>query len=302
MPFRSPCSPHTSAAPARPLLLARLGALILLCIGGLQTGCRHTPGVPWEQQPLPESAPQLDAVLAGLAANDRAVETFRGPCAFTMDSPDVSGVQRLHRSSVYFRRPADLHVVGRKYGSTVVRLTCVGSEFLFAFPTEKEFYYRLAGEQRASVDFSVSPADIAREMFFPEDWADIDRERVGMTDFDPESQTVEVAVATAGRRAVKRRLTIKGPPWVVVENERLNRRGEVVAVTSAGGYRLVEGVYLPTWTESVFPLDATRMRLDFRKIIPNAEIPDAYFDIQAQAAQLGIQLDRVPGAAQQGEY
>ena len=44
-------------------------------------------------------------------------------------------------------------------GSTVVRLTAVGSEFLMEFPTEKEYYYRFEGEQVAAVEFSVSPVD-----------------------------------------------------------------------------------------------------------------------------------------------
>lgn len=286
------------AALARgPLACVLLGVLAVSAVG-----CRTTPGTPWEQRALPPGTPALEEIVAGLAANEKALDTFRGACSFTLESPELAATQYLQKSSVYFRRPADLQVVGRKYGSTVVRLTCVGSEFLIEFPTEKEYYYRFEGEQVSEAEFSVSPSDIAREMFLAEDWSQLPVERLRLVSYDPDKQQGGIVVLEPGGSTVRRRVIVQGAPWVVIANERLNSRGEVISSTTSGDYRDVAGVYLPAWVESVFPQAATRMRLDFRALVPNEPLPDTHFDIAARAAELRILLDRAPGEPQQGKY
>jgi hypothetical protein len=277
-------------------------AAVLAGFAVCAAGCKTTPGTPWEQRPLPPGTPALEEIVAGLAANEQALDTFQGACAFTLESPELAATQYLQKSSVYFRRPADLRVIGRKYGSTVVRLTCVGSEFLIEFPTEKEYYYRFEGERVSQVEFSVSPSDIAREMFLPEAWSQLPEDRLRLVSYDPDTQQAGIVVLEPGGRAVRRRVIAQGAPWVVAVNERLNSRGEVIARTTAGDYRDVHGVYLPAWVESAFPQAGTRMRLDFRALVPNEPLPDKDFDIAARAAELRILLERAPGEPQQGKY
>lgn len=280
-------------------MFRRAALLALLVLVG--AGCRHL-GSALDRGPVPEGAPGAGEILADLAANDAALNNFRGPCSVTLESPKLAATQVLQQSSVYYRRPSDLHVAGRKYGSTVMRLTCAGKEFLIEFPTEDEYYYRLEGEFVGAVDFSVSPADIAREMFFPEPWATLPPERLLITGYDDTAKTATVEVLDANHNYVYRRMLLQGRPWVVVQNERFDLQGRVVAITRLGDYRVIDGVYLPASVEAVFPLEQTSMRLEFRQLKPNTPIEDKYFDIDGRAGELRIRLDKSTGAPQQGKY
>lgn len=273
--------------------------LALLVLAG--AGCRHL-GTELERSPLSPGAPGPEEILADLAANDAALDNFRGPCSVILESPKLAATQVLQQSSVYYRRPSDLHVVGRKYGSTVMRLTCAGKEFLIEFPTEDEYYYRLEGEFVGAVDFSVSPADIAREMFFPESWATMAPERLAVTGYDAATQIVLAELLDEDRNFVQRRLQFQGRPWVVVHDERFDSEGRVVAVTTLRDYRVIDGIHLPAQVEAVFPLEETSMKLEFRQIKPNTMIEDKYFDIDGRASELRIDLDKSTDAPQQGKY
>lgn len=280
-------------------MFRRAAILALFVLAG--AGCSHL-GTELERTPLPEGAPCADEILGDLAANDAALNNFRGPCSVTLESPKLAATQVLQQSSVYYRRPSDLHVVGRKYGSTVMRLTCVGKEFLIEFPTEDEYYYRLEGEFVGAVDFSVSPADIAREMFFPEPWATLPPERLLVTAYDAPAQRATVEVLDEGREYVYRRMLLQGRPWVVVQDERFDLQGRVVAVTKLRDYRAIDGIYLPAWVEAVFPMEQTSMRLEFRQLKPNTMIENKYFDIDSRASELQIVLDKSTNAPQRGKY
>ncbi len=276
--------------------------LIALAILPMIVAACQRPGKELVRAPLPPGAPDAAVILADLAAHDAAVQSFRGPCSVTLESPDLAGKQVLHKSSVYFLRPDKLHVTGRKYGSTVMRLTSVGGEFLIEFPSEKEYYYRFEGERVESVAFSVSPSDIAREMFFPEPWATLDGAQTRLSTYDAASQSARFEVFEADGRHIRRVVTVQGPPWVLVRNERLDHAGRAVSVTTLSDYRRFDGVYMPTTVEAVFPLDATSMTLSFREIRTNTPIEDAWFDIDARARELRILLDKTADRPQQGKY
>lgn len=275
---------------------------LLIPVLWVLTGCQIPGGTRWQQQPLPEGAPTAAIILEDLARSEAALQNFRGTGSFILDTPDLASAQALHQSSVYFRRPADLHVLGRKYSRTVVRLTCVGDEFLFEFPTEKEYYYRVDGAFFASVEMLVSPADIAREMFLPETWSAMPPDRLEVTAYDPGSQRAELTVYAHDGVTPVRRIDVQGPPWVLIRNERLAAGRGPVAVTTLGNYREIDGLYLPMVIDAVFPSEATRMKLDFRRVVPNEPMEDRRFDIGAIAAEAGIALDRQSDQPQQGAY
>ena len=182
-----------------------------------------------------------------------------------------------------------------------MRLTCAGKEFLLELPTEDTFYYSLEGERVSAVDFSVSPSDIAREMFLPEDWGKIPEKRVQLTAYDEAAQLATLEIHDdAGR--MTRRLLLHGVPWVITRNERFDAEDRLVAITEMGDYRDFEGVHMPAWVEAVYPSEETSMRLEFRQLRPNVRIEGKYFDIDGRAAELGITLDRTSAAPQQGKY
>ena len=271
--------------------LARAGAAtsgVVACVAAcvVAAGCASL-GQRVERGTSPLGGTQdVEIILHDLAANDTAVQNFKATGAFTLESPEFEAVKVFKLGRIFFRRPDELCVEGRKYGgSTVFRLTCVGSQFLIEFPFSRDDpYYQLEGEHFDSVPFSVSPSDIAREMFFPEAWADIKPRKVRMTDH-PDDGPVVLEIP---RRSYRRRLVVVGPPWDVVRSERLDKRGRVVAVTSKRDHRIEGGVRFPAYIAVHFPGEQTRMTFTIRRVFVNTDLDDADFDIEARAREAGL--------------
>ncbi len=141
----------------------------------LGAGCAHSGrerlGAAVSQAELPPGTPSAEVILADLADNDAAIENFRASGKFILKSPQLQETLLLPQSSITFRRPADLSVTGRKMGSPVGRLTCVGEEFLLEVATKHEYLHGERGARFDSVSREVSPADYAKETFLQEDWS-----------------------------------------------------------------------------------------------------------------------------------
>ncbi len=266
---------------------------LCLCVLILVAGGCARLGERVQQGALPEGAPEIKAILADLAANDAALKNFKAKGAFTLESPDFAAVKKFDDGFIAFRRPADLCVIGRKYlGMAVFHLTCVGSKFLIEFPAtpEEKPYYKLEGEQFKDVPFSVSPSDIAREMFLPESWDELKSKEARLTAYDAAAQTATIEVGP--KRSPRRRLVVTGPPWRVVKSERLGDDGATLAVTTKVDYRDVDGIMFPAKVDASFPSEQTRMTLDMRKIWPNTQLDPALFDIKARATEAGVHPER----------
>ena len=263
---------------------------ILLLSGILASGCAHFAGKQVQQGALPEGAPEAAAILKDLAANDARVSSFRANGAFTLESPQFQEAKKYFKeSSITYRRPADLSVIGKKLGSTAFRLTCVGEEFLIEFPATRDApYYRLSGEKYRNVPFSVSPSLVAREMMFPEPWADLPLREVRVTAYDAATQKAMLEIGS--KRAVRRRVEVKGIPWVIVRDERLNPDGTVIALCTREDYCEVDGALFPKKIDIQFHTEQTRMTFDMRQITVNPKIDDGVFDIKTRAREAGVDL------------
>jgi hypothetical protein len=262
-------------------------ALCLFLAACARLGERLQPGV------VPAGAPKVETILADLAANDSAVRNFKATGAFTLRSPDLAAVKTFKEGLIAFRRPADLCVIGRKYlGAAVFRLTCVGSEFLIEFPaSHEEPYYRLEGEHFQSVPFSVSPSDIAREMFLPESWSELKPREVTLTGYDTAAQRATLAIGP--KRSPRRRIEVlRLSAWVVVRSERLDPDGNVLAIATKDDYHDIESVHFPAYVDAQFPGEETRMTFEMRKVWPNTELDNSLFDIKARAREAGVDLTR----------
>lgn len=278
-------------APALRCLTSLLSAALALVV---LSGCVSHLGARIEHAPLPPGAPNPEEIMAELAANDSAVQSFRAKGTFTVESPDLSGAKTFRNGSISFRRPASLSVLGRNdLGMAAFRLTCVGSEFLIEFPASKdEPYYRLEGERFADVPFSVSPSDIAREMFLPESWGELRAREYRLVAFDALKQ--EATIEIGPKRQPRRRVVVRGPEWVVMRSERLDDDGNVIALCTKGDYRLFEGMRFPAAVEACFPNEATRMTFEMRTIRLNGELKDDDFDIRARAREAGLDVSNAP--------
>lgn len=264
----------------------------LLCAATL-AGC-GTLGTRIERTRIDPGAPTVREVVQDLAANEAAVKSFRAAGSFTLESPEFDSIKKFRGGRILFRRPTDLYVQGnhRITNITLFRLTSSGEEFVMVFPTEKEqSFYQIEGEQFEDVPFTVSPADVALEMFLPEQWGELGRRDVRLVEYSAE--TGEAMLEVGPRRAPRRRVWAArvgqlNPRWVVVRNVRLTDEGRVLAHTESTDYHELEGVSFPAVVDAWFPTEETRMRFEMRNIRLNVDLPDEEFDVQARAAELGL--------------
>ena len=285
MPFQFNAFAHMVPAAARPLLM-------LMAVAALVSGCMSV-GEGVEFAPTAEAVPEIERILRDLAANDAHVKNFRGAGTFTLESPEFDAVKKF-RGSIKFRRPSDLYVQGnhRITNIPLFKLTCVGSEFLMEFPgSQDRSFYQFEGTRYVDVPFSVSPSDIAREMFLPEDWRRIKRRevRVLRVGVDGNVAILEIGPKNAPRREIEvARVNPENPRWVVVKNTRLADTGDVIARTTLEGYSAIGAALFPTSIDAWFPTEQTRMTFTMRNIRLNTNLPNEDFDIRARARELNL--------------
>lgn len=247
------------------------------------SGCVHL-GEQFQPQPLPAGAPTVQAILQDLAANDEGIASFLATGAFTLKSPRIDTVYRLSESRIVYQRPDRLHVLGRKYGRAGLRLASVGSAFLLEFPTEKTFYFRPEGEHFESVDFSVSPVDIAREAFLPEVWSQLEPRQVQLLSYDAAEQRAVLSISGAGRRGQPyRRVVVRGAPWIVETSELYDSGGRMLALTEKSGYHALDGFRFPAEVSLTFPGEEAFMTFSMRRIELNTPADPALFAVDARA-------------------
>lgn len=268
--------------------MSRCRCFAVWAMGLTLTGCVHL-GQRFEQVQAPEGAPSVEAILGGLAENEAHIEHFLAKGKFFLKTPELDAVYSLPQSSISFRRPADLYVEGRRYTVPALRLTCSEEEFLIELPTEKQYLHRTRGESLPGVSFSVTPLDVAQEMFLPEGWDRLAPSRVRIEQFDAKENTAVLVVLSKGlRKQPIRRLWVQGVPWVVTRNERLDpKSGACVAETTKSDYRVENGVRFPAAIDSKFPEQNAEMRIELRSFDLTKTPEDAEFDIGAKLKDLG---------------
>ena len=276
--------------------------LVMLALSATLYGCAGL-GQRVDLAPLPEGAPTVTEILHDLADVAR-IENFRGAATFTIESPEFDAIKKF-RGIIRFQRPTKLFVQGnhRITNIPLFKLTCVGAEFLMEFPgSQDQSFYQLEGERYDDVPFSVSPSDIVREMFLPEEWDEIGRKDARVIAFDPEKNiaTLSIGPSAAPRRWIEvARIDPENPTWVVVRNVRLDETGRVIAETRLAGYNAIGTAMFPTEIDAWFPTEATRMTFKMRNIRLNTDLPPDTFDLRTRALEL--QLAEIRPGQREGE-
>lgn len=232
-----------------------LAAVLML---GAMTGCK-TLGERMQRGALPPGAPSEQEVLADLAENDAKIQSIsESNATLTLRSPRLKATQVVS-ADIKFERPDRLRIVGRQraFRTEVFRITSVGNDFVVDIPSEGPPTYRHAGETIEGVPFTVSPSDIARELFLPEDWSRLRRDDVRVTGYEP--GTGQATLEVGPKERPRRRVTVAGPPWHVVLSERMDEQGKVVARTTLSDYREYEGLRFPETVAAVFPEEETEL-------------------------------------------
>ena len=233
---------------------------IIVAVAAL-AGCVHMRRPETSVVPA-KGAPNAKAIVADLAANDARIDSFREKQALlSIKSPKLRATQVVS-ADVGFRRSGDLFIVARQrmhLGGIAFRLVSVGDVYAVRIPSEHRTVRGTAGEPVEDVPFAVSPSDIARALFLPEDWATLDPTEVRVSAFDPATSTATLLIGP--KEAPRHRLTVSGPPWRVITSERIDERGQVYAKSTRSDYRDWNAISFPTTIEAVFPEYETEVKL-----------------------------------------
>ena len=225
--------------------------------------------------------------MESLAANDARIETFRAGGQSIIQSSQLEAVQRFRTGRVLFQRPADLFVEGKvAVGAVAMRMISTGDQYLIEFPVLREYYGKVDGVDVEPVPFDVPPIEIAREMFFPVDWREVNPRKCAAVEYDAAAQRLVFRFRES--RRLDRLVTVTGPPWVVVQNDRIER-GQVVASTVSSEHNVKDGIRFPTRVVATFPEYDTTMEFRMRNIRYNEPIEERYFTIDDERlAEIGL--------------
>ena len=273
-------------------ILSRISQYFLCLALFLLAGCAHLgnrveftePGV---------DLPDIEVILSNLAENDAAVSSMKASGVFKIESPKLESSKKF-RGRLVFERPDRLYVEGSKLAGAIVvfKMTCVGPQFLMEFPGEKESnFYELNGTDFENVAFSVSPSDIVREMFLPEDWVKIKKRSVQLIAYNASENKVTLELRQRWRlhRTLElQQVNPENPRWVIIRHLRYDDSGHDLAITELSKYNEIDGVLFPEDVDAYFPTEETRMTFKLKDIRLNSDVSESTFDIEARARELQL--------------
>ena len=259
-----------------------LSKIVLFMMIIFYAGCVRL-GNRLETIPLPPGAPDKIELVKGLAENETAMTSFRATGTVVIKIPEVESTQISRESTLHFRYPNNLYVIGRQYGTRIIELTYTDDAFLLEFPTRREYCLRLTAEEFNT----LTSADIVREMFTPESWQTLQEDLIRITFYDEASQTATVELWVRDPKLrLKRTLLVQGAPWVILESQLCDKGGNIIAHTTNSFFQEEDGIRYPTQIETQFPGEKAWMRFTMRRVDVNVPIEDTAFDISGKADKL----------------
>ena len=234
-------------------------------------GCSHLYVRPMVIPPFQEG--DVGRAVETLAERQNRLQNFKAKVKFSIESPELEKKQKF-RGNLAVEIPDKLRLVSSgAFGRKLFDLISVGKSFLLHVPSEQKVFYEQEGMEVESLPFSVSPNDITKELFIPEDWDRIDLADVKL--ISPGGRRTTIAVYDEGR--LKRKLWLERPRWLLVRDELYAEDGTLRAVTVLGRYRRMEEMWLPTYLEAHYPLRQTRMVMNLGSISVNTELNPRLF-------------------------
>jgi len=238
-------------------------ALCLLLLT-FAAGCGSL-GSPFQRYPIPQSAPSAADILTDLARNDGAIAGFRAAGAFIVETPEIA--KRRFQGRVVYQRPHDLSLRGNHpvLGTRIFEMECRGDAWVIDIPSENQ---RFTGHGAAEFDgvegVSVTPFDIAREVFFQEDWDAVVPDQAEMLRYSPRTQSAVLVITRPD--GLRRRIEVSGAPWVVTRSSLYTPEGELLSEVERSEYREVDGFRVASRVTAVFPLNSAGFEFRLRSI------------------------------------
>jgi len=246
-------------------------------------GCSHLYVRPMVIPPFREG--DVERAVDTLAQRQNGLQNFKAKVKFSLESPDLERRQRF-RGNIAVQMPDKLRLVSSgAFGRKLFDLISVEKSFLLHFPSERKVFFEQEGVEVESLPFSVSPSDIARELFLPEDWGQIDLDNVEL--IAPGGRRTTIAVNSQGR--LKRKLWLERPRWLLVRDELYAEDGTLRAVTVLGRYRRIQEMWLPTYLEAHYPMRETRMVMNLGSVMVNTELHPRMFVFPEKLLLMAVQ-------------
>lgn len=235
----------------------------------LLSGC-VTKGTPVERGLMAEGAPSPALIIADFARNDGAINTFEVTgVQFILESPRITEQILRGRSLVAFERPDKLYISARepRTGTQVIRLAVKGDTAYLQLRTRDEYRRELweEGEMVDDLAIPVSPREIVREAFLPEDWGGLSRSEYRLVAFDQDAQLATIDIGDKDeprRRIVAARM---GDGTWTLARALYYRDGVVAAESEMSAYRDYDGIRFPTSVKLAFIEEATELTLELTK-------------------------------------
>ncbi len=253
---------HVSVRHSAKYWISVLGAICL-------AGCATHRAAQLEHK-IPDADAKKQAILADIQTNAAQLQSMAALANFTfVQRKDDT---RSFQGSVMFKQPDKLYVRGNHYpsGAKIFEMASNGSQWYADFAMDNQFY----SSRQEHAGLAVTPLDIARELFFPDDWKDA--AQIILTKYDTNTGQAELLIRA--KKSLVRKVALAGPPWTVVESVMLDHLGREVVKTSRGAYHEENGIRFPFDIRAEFPTENASVTCIIRKAKFNStDIPEDLF-------------------------
>lgn len=264
--------------------LVCLVAPLLACPGCVRLGDRVQAGR------RPEGAPTAREIVRDLRAQQAGLRQFEATGKLLLRLPESPAVRSFGTAKVVFSEAHGVHISASKRGIPAFRLTADGDSCLVELSLEKRFDYAPPGEPQDWGSGPASPVALARELLFGSDWSTVTAKQIRVTGFDPASAevTVEILGDAGDDKEPRQRVVLyKAQRWLPVRSVRLSPvSGAPVLETIRSDYRAEGETFYAAAVEVRSPEDDAWMRLELRKLTPDATVDETLFDVDARQATL----------------
>jgi len=241
----------------------------LLVLAAWLPGCVLVRPTPVGQLPRTDRA-LVRGLIDNVARRESGIHRLQARSRFTLDSPDLDGRVTM-RGFTAFEAPDKLRVQG--YGALGIDafdLICAGRSFMLHVPSQDRTFFEREGLDVNGVPFTVSPADIAVELFRPIDWSAVEP-----TDIRVVLKDADTAMFECTCDDVKRVIAVDAR-WHVLRRERYDS-GRLTCTTFLGGYTDIEGIPFPRRIELLYPAERTYFDMQLSRIRLNPDLNPELF-------------------------